>query len=264
MENICKNCDQIITGNFCSQCGQKDYSRIDRKYIWNEMQYTLIHTNKGFLYSVKKIITNPGKTAREFIDGIRINHYKPILLAFVLSGIAAFISFKVIGLTEIMKEYYAKEEMNTRAVNDYLKFASSYASILMIILIPLFALTTKLAFRKWGHNYYEHVIMNSYILSFYTLINILIIYPIFYLFRDNADFIVNLSSWTMLTIPFILFFFFKEFYPDRKLKTIFGKVLLCLLFSILIFGVLILLSVIVGIIYAVIAGPDAVQYFHQN
>jgi hypothetical protein len=53
MEKNCPNCNRVITGNFCSNCGQKKYKRIDKKYIWEEIQYTILHTNKGFLYSVK-------------------------------------------------------------------------------------------------------------------------------------------------------------------------------------------------------------------
>ena len=49
-ENSCRNCNQNIVQNYCSNCGQKRYKRIDRSYIWEEIQYTTIHTNKGFLY----------------------------------------------------------------------------------------------------------------------------------------------------------------------------------------------------------------------
>ena len=148
MEYTCQNCQQTITENFCANCGQKKYKRIDKKYLWDEIQYTVLHTNKGFLYSVKNITRNPGRTAREFIDGNRINHYKPILLAFVLSGIAAFISFKLIGLINIMREYYSTSNMNSKPMNDYLSFQASYNAIFMLLLIPIFAFFTKRAFRK--------------------------------------------------------------------------------------------------------------------
>lgn len=63
-ETNCRNCNEVIAINFCSNCGQKKYKRIDKNYIWEEIQYTTIHTNKGFLYSLKKIFKNPGATAR--------------------------------------------------------------------------------------------------------------------------------------------------------------------------------------------------------
>ena len=145
----------LILNNFCDNCGQKKFKKIDRKYIWDEIQYTFLHTNKGFLYSVKNIIKNPGETARAFINGNRVNHYKPILLVFVLSGISTFISVKIIGFEKIMSAFYAKETLNSEYMNDVMTSLKSYNSILMLLLVPVFALTTRLAFRKWGNNYYE-------------------------------------------------------------------------------------------------------------
>lgn len=64
MENNCLNCSRPITENFCSNCGQKKYKRIDRKYLIDEVQYLAVHTNKGFFYSIKNVARNPGKTAK--------------------------------------------------------------------------------------------------------------------------------------------------------------------------------------------------------
>ncbi len=260
MEDICKNCNQLIIENFCGNCGQKKFKRINKKYISDEVQYTFLHTNKGFLYSVKNIIKNPGKTAREFIEGNRVNHYKPILLAFVLSGISAFISYKIIGLKEIMSEYYSKQHLNSQFMNDYMSFTSSYNSFIMLLLIPCFALVTKLAFRKWGQNYYEHVVMNAYILSFYTLVNIIILYPVIYFMKSNVDSIIPMTSISMLAMPFILVWFFKEFYSSKSLKSIIGRVLLIILFTIM-FSIFLMIALIIGgFIFAMMKGPEAMEY----
>ena len=66
MEN-CQNCNEVITGIFCSNCGQKKYKRIDKKYVWDEIQYTVLHTNKGFLYSVKNTLILKGPEALQYI-----------------------------------------------------------------------------------------------------------------------------------------------------------------------------------------------------
>ena len=63
----CFNCGNSVTENYCAHCGQKKYSRIDKKYIVNELQDTILQTNKGFLFSLKNILKNPGRTAKEFI-----------------------------------------------------------------------------------------------------------------------------------------------------------------------------------------------------
>lgn len=260
MELNCQNCNQFIEYNFCSNCGQKKYKRIDKKYIWDEIQYTFLHTNKGFLYSAKQIILNPGKTAKAFIDGNRINHYKPILLAFVLSGISAFISFKVIGLKEVMSGYYASQKLNSPFLNDYLTIVSSYSSIIMLSLIPFLALFTKLAFRKWGHNYYEHIVMCSYILCFYTLVTIFFGYPLMFFFKNNMKVFTSVTSLSMLTIPIILIWFFKEFYAHKPWKAVIGRVAVSFGLMLLGFILLMILVVIGGIIYAVTNGPKALEY----
>lgn len=257
MENNCQNCNQLITENFCSNCGQKKYKRIDRKYIWDEIQYTTIHTNKGFLYSVKSIIKNPGKSAREFIDGNRVNHYKPISLAFILSGISAFLSIKVIRLDEIMKSQYATQKVNVDLMNDIMSFTSSYNSIFMLLLIPLFAIFTKLAFLKWGQNYYEHIVMNAFGLSFYVIFCLLILYPILYLTKDNPKLCVQISSFSMLVVPLTMVWFYKAFYKEKTLKSILLRILLIVFMVLISYFVII---IIFTILYIVIKGPEALQY----
>jgi hypothetical protein len=122
----------------------KKYKRIDRKYLIDELQYNVLHTNKGFFYSLKKILRNPRKTAKEFIEGSRVNHYKPILLTFLLSGISAFISFKFLDTTRIMKEYYTSLKMPETTSNNLMTFLSSYNSLIMLISIPVISIITYL------------------------------------------------------------------------------------------------------------------------
>lgn len=260
MIESCSNCGKPVNDNFCGFCGQKKYIRIDRKYIVNELENTILQTNKGFLYSIKNLIINPGKTAREFIEGSRVNHYKPILLAFLLSGISAFISFKIIGLMEIMEAYYSKQNMSSQLMTDYLSFTSSYNSIIMLSLVPFFALITKLSFRKWENNYYEHIVMNAYILSLYTMINILILYPIMFFLKNESDIVIHLSSLSLLSVPLILIWFFNGYYKEKSLKKIIGRVLLIILLTILSFILLMIVSVIGGVIFAMLKGPEALEY----
>ncbi len=238
MSEYCQNCNEIITGSFCSHCGQKKYKRIDKNYILEEIQCLAFDINKGFLYSVKNILKNPGKTANEFIDGNRVNHYKPMLLVFVLSGLSTFLSFKVLNFNEVMNGYFSQQHVNSNAMSDMMSFASSYNSIMILLFVPLLALISKIAFRKWGNNYYEHVVMNAYFLSFYTLISIVLVYPILFVFRDSPGVFFNISQLASLLVPIILVWFFREFYKDKPLKSIILRVFGILGLSILVFSIL--------------------------
>jgi hypothetical protein len=259
MAESCFNCKSLVNENYCGSCGQKKYSRIDKKYILSELENTISQTNKGFLYSIKNIIINPGKTAREFIDGSRVNHYKPVLLAFLLSGISAFISFNIIGLIEIMKAYYSKMHLSSQLMSDYMSFTTSYNSLIMLFTVPFLAIITKIAFRKWGQNYYEHIVMNAYILSLYTIIIIVIFYPILCVLKNNQEVIIYFSSLSFLIIPIIMIWFFKGYYREKSLTSIIGRVLLIILILFFSFIILIIASVIGGFVFAMIRGPKAMN-----
>ncbi|WP_233421297.1 DUF3667 domain-containing protein [Zunongwangia profunda] len=261
MAESCLNCGKSIEENYCGNCGQKRFSRIDRKYIFSELENTVLQTNKGFLFSVKSILKNPGKTAKEFINGSRINHYKPILLAFLLSGISAFISFQIVGLKEIMELYYLEQNLNSPLMIDILSFTSSYNSLIMLSFIPFLALLTKIGFRKCGQNYYEHIVINSYILSVYTIVNIIVIYPIMLFLNDDPGLIIQVSSLSMFTIPVIMVWFFKGFYEQKSLKSIISRVLIVMLLGFVAFIILMILSIIAGFVFALLkGGPEALEY----
>lgn len=257
----CLNCGEEITGNFCSNCGQKKFKRIDRKYIIDELQYSFIHTNKGFFYSVKNIIRNPGKTAKDFINGNRVNHYKPILLAFLLSTFSAFISYKVIGLNEIMDNYYAGKVQGSTFMKEYQTFTSSYNAIIMLLMVPIYSFFTKLAFRKWGNNYYEHIVMNAYILSFYTIFLIIIVYPLMYIFRDNSSFIMALLGIVFFSIPVIMVLFFKDFYKDKPIRNIMLKVAAVCALTIVFMFIVMIIAMFGYIFYAAKFHPELLKEF---
>lgn len=261
MEYICQHCNNDINANFCSNCGQKRYKRIDKKYVIDEIQYVLIHTNKGFLYSAKKILRNPGKTAREFVEGNRVNHYKPLLLVFLLSGISAFISFKIIGLDKIMNDYYTSQHMNSKMMIDMQTFMSSYQSFFMLALIPVVSVFTKLALRKWGQNYYEHIIMNAYALCYYIFVSILLLFPIMFFLRTNMNAFPILTGLTTLAYPVLYVWFYKGYYPEKSIKSIIGKVLIIIGLILLAYIILIMIAVVIGIVAAIIMGPEAMEYF---
>lgn len=259
----CPNCGRELEHNFCPACGQMKYRRINRNYIVAEIRNVLATTG-GFFYTIRKLLRNPGNTAREFIDGHRISHYRPLYLAFVLSGFEALVAYKIVGVNEIIQTHYAEMHMTSEFGHDFTIFFSNYHSFLMILLLPIFALSTKLAFRKSGHNYYEHIVMNAYILSLYTLIGIIFVYPMLYVFKGQPEIFINLSYFSYLFIVPILVWFFKEFYSEKSFKSIIGRTLLILGIALTVFMILFILLIIIGIIYVAINGPETMGYFQPK
>lgn len=234
METVCcKNCANEFSGNFCPECGQKaKTSKIDLKYLQEEAKYTLLHLNNGFFYTTKELFIRPGRTTREFIEGRRVNHYKPILYLFVLAGLYGFL-LNAININAI--QVMAPVGRETEEVQKALTWMAKHYSLAELLFLPLAALSSWLAFRIWNYNYIEHLIINAYAAGLRLSIQILF-YPISLLAAGTIfSFIVSgiLSTISILTTGWL----FTQFFHDKPLD----KVILRLLLLVLYTGILTLL-----------------------
>ena len=65
--NNCKNCNEPVNGNYCSNCGRPaTLRRVDGRYIIQEIG-DFLFANKGMLYTIKRVLISPGESVREFI-----------------------------------------------------------------------------------------------------------------------------------------------------------------------------------------------------
>ncbi len=263
MAEICKNCEYEIALNFCANCGQKKTKRIDRNYIKDEIQYTVLHMNKGFLYSIKKILRAPGKTAREFVEGNRVNHYKPILLVFVVASISAFLTNTLIHPEEIIVKYYVQIGYSAGFAKSFASFFLKYQAFIMLFSIPFMAFFTWLVFKKWGYNYYENIVITAYSLVCMQVLTILIVLPLQYFFKNDPNlFFIIPTSISYL----IMFGIFPWFYIDLYNNKSAGEVILrlfLLAFSLIV--AFLILFVIIGVgagIYMASNGIDPATIFN--
>ncbi|WP_313265727.1 DUF3667 domain-containing protein [Sphingobacterium sp.] len=81
----CKNCGTDITLNFCPNCGQPAIlKRIDAHYIAHEIEHVL-HFERGILYTIRELITTPGKNVKKYIAENRSRLVKPIIFIIITS-----------------------------------------------------------------------------------------------------------------------------------------------------------------------------------
>ena len=156
MEIICKNCQQHYTGNYCNNCGQPaETHKINAHYLWHDIQHSLLHFDAGIPYSIKQLFTRPGHSIREFIEGKRIKHFKPLSLVTVL---AAFYGF--------LYHYYHlnlfKANEADLNLNDFNEWNATHFAWTTIATIPFYTIGTYIAFRKQGYNFFELFVLNTF------------------------------------------------------------------------------------------------------
>ena len=99
----CENCGTVLTGEYCSACGQHaiDY----RRSLWRvtvDALDSFLNWDTKFLKSVGVLLTRPGKLTNDFNAGRRVRYVHPLRL-YLLASIAFFLIAKLVNFGEGMK-----------------------------------------------------------------------------------------------------------------------------------------------------------------
>lgn len=170
METIkCKNCGNEFLGKYCNNCSQaSSVERINLKFILFEIQKTFIHFDGGFLYTAKKLFTNPGKTILSFLNGARIHHFRPFSFIFFIAGAYLII----INNTHLI---LVKENVLGYSKNEVENIIKDYFIQIQFFFIFTYSILSLIFFHYRHLNFYEFVIMHTYLAGQRILINIIII-----------------------------------------------------------------------------------------
>jgi hypothetical protein len=151
----CKNCDTELNSNFCPKCGQpKVLKRIDSHYIIHEIQHVL-HLERGFLYTIKELVVNPGENVKKYLSENRTRLVKPIIFIILTSLIYSLSSY----FFHFQDGYLAYLESDTSSTGKIFKWAQDHLGYSNIIMGVFVAFWTKLFFRKYHYNIFEILIL---------------------------------------------------------------------------------------------------------
>jgi hypothetical protein len=162
--NFCISCSLPGNGNYCSNCGQTfTPKRLTTKGMIHDVFHFFTHLDKGLPYTIKKLITTPGKMQREYVEGSRNKHQKPFSMFFLSATIAAL---SLYWFNMILIKYYNAGETSEAA------FFHQYWVVLQVCLLPLYILIVHLFFYRSGFNYAEVGVLQLYTfaLLFFVLI----------------------------------------------------------------------------------------------
>lgn len=204
----CKNCGNEFEGDYCNHCGQSSkVQRINWNYLKNSIADNVFQINHGFLYTVKVLLLNPGKSLNDFFIGKRTKFYKPF--AFLLISSTIFLlSTKLIGNDTFVDDFLsgvrngASDNLNQTVNFKILDFLSNNQTYVFLSFVPLFALASFITFRKNDYNFSEHLIINLYITG-----EQLLIYTLFSFIQDRNSIIT--------VVPLLLGFLYNWYVYNR-------------------------------------------------
>ena len=85
--SMCINCGLAVAHpeqKFCPACGQPTpVHRIDWHFLGHELEHSVLHMDRGVLYSLKELMLRPGHLIRGYLEGRRAKQVKPLLLLMI-------------------------------------------------------------------------------------------------------------------------------------------------------------------------------------
>lgn len=226
----CLNCGTKTIGKYCHNCTQKsDTQRLNVKhFIYHDIIHGTFHLDKGLLFTLKEIIIRPGKVASNYIKGHRVKYYNFFYLTLILIGLILFL--KGFNNGSISNEV-ADKPISKVSYNLGKELASNYFKHFLLSFIPLFALSSYIAYRKTKLNLAEHVIIAGVSLIYILLYKLVL--QFIHLGFDKLDIRPYFFFVVILTVILIYIQAFRDFYPKRTLLNFFNALLTVLTFFVL-------------------------------
>ena len=177
MSKHCKNCGELLTGKYCSSCGQAaSTDRINSTYLAEQIQNSVFHMDGGLLLTLKRLCTKPGYFIKKYLEGERVSYFKPFGLLLLLSVVYSFLS-----LTFKITPEYSDMGVNASSTTVWVEWMYRYFGYITLFTVPIQSLFTFLFFRKEKYNYIEHLVVNAYAFCLQILVNTLLLaYNYFY------------------------------------------------------------------------------------
>ncbi len=217
----CKNCSQhlLLQQKFCHLCGQKtDVHRIDLHYFLHELPHSIFHVDGGILFTLRELFTRPGSTIREYLDGRRKPHFKPLMLVLVMGSFCALLQLLVKKHKDVEKsDQLIQSNLSKSEIAKYIDFKglvayftevfhwlSSHFAFTVLLMLPVTALAFFLGFRKYKLNYPEWVVIFLFLGGQSLAIYVFFIFLNF--FVGDYTWLYFFLSWVIITLSLIQFF----------------------------------------------------------
>ncbi len=229
----CKNCNNEFEGRFCNQCGQSaETHEMNLHFLVHDIQHGLFHLDKGFFFTIKELFTRPGYTIREYLQGKRVKHFKPISLILLLAGILGLLShyfhYDMLSDTVQVSGTGAQDEEIRKSIKEVSEWVSAHYALVSLLLLPVFTLGTFLSFRKKGYNFVEHLVINAFLTGQRLVLRILLFPGFYFLSGDNLK---NFSMFINTVIFILTFWTLFQFFNTTKKSTVFWRTLLSFIIS---------------------------------
>lgn len=201
----CLNCNEVLTAQFCSGCGQKaDTHRISLKhFLYHDVLHGTFHIDKGMLFTAREAMIRPGQAALDYIAGKRKRYYNVFYLILIVTGLMLFFRHFYMELVH-ERDFIPNKRVLSGASKTIDEFISQKSKFIIFLFVPFGALNSWILFQRKKLNLSEHAIISGMvllgILLLSTLGNLLFYIDVVLEFNEIAS---NTVTYATITAIFV-------------------------------------------------------------
>lgn len=175
--------------------------------IWKYI-FSVFNLERGLGYTMRNLTVRPGNAIKEFLfTERRVKHIKPmsfLILSVSISSYLIFIKFpKELDFNSV--GLVAGLESISLLVKDIARCSLKYFNLVQMLKIPFISIGTFYVFRNPKLNFAEHLVTNSYIFS-YTSIILVFLLTVSNIFSYQVIFVI-----TLLNFAYPIFVYYNIF-----------------------------------------------------
>lgn len=246
----CKNCGNEFTGIVCNHCGQHPVlNKLSIKTLWKEWRERRKYDSGKLYKTLINLFLRPGTVIRGYLDGKRHTYYNAVNFFLLAASLIAFatIQFNNFNMEEgiegmkavLIPLGYPESVFENNVMVEYFAWVRSHMNIVLLVSLPVMALSSRIIFYKRGLSLGEHLIMHCYAYGFSSLVMV----P-FYVFGDP----MAIGSPFQLIVSVVFMFWYTWVFKDMFKIALWKSLPLVILWYILYFLLIILISLVVGIV----------------
>ena len=250
----CKNCDQPLNGEYCSNCGQRDIELLKFKKLIKDFFDHHLDLDSRIFRTIKYLIFNPGFLTIEYWGGRRIRFIPPFKI-YLLTSFLYFFTYSVILNTEIENnevnssnvEIEKIETNNSIDLDDFSDRFDYYMDnyekeIELFFFLPLTALSLLFLNKRLSHLYFSHHFIASIHLSSAFFILQTIIEILNKVFSHHTSYVESLN----ITLLIYCVLMIKNIYNNSLIWSFIKTILLIVMTLIMLFTAIIISLILIS------------------
>lgn len=145
--------------------------------IGHDLVHAFTHADHSVFSLVRALATQPGKVAREYIDGRRKLYFNPFTFLIIVVGVA--VVFMTVTKFDLAT-------FGAGVKNPISAFLQRNINLIILAQVPLLAFFGAMLFRADKLNFAEHLVLTTYTSGFRSIFFMLAVIPVWVIFSPPA------------------------------------------------------------------------------